>query len=146
MRRVWGRILPAPSVNSFCCPQSILSVYWLIDASLRSHGYLLLPVSSYHSPCEHVGLCDQITPFNKDSSHIRLQPTQMTSLKLDHLCKDLISKQNMVSYSVILRIRTLTYLLWGHNSNHTSTPIFLVILLAKYRYRVPPSCKGGGKV
>lgn len=58
-----------------------LSVPWLLDPSPQflpsSHG--VLPAC--------VCLCVQISPVYKDTSHMGLGPTLMTSFELDNLCK-----------------------------------------------------------
>ena len=44
----------------------------------------------------YVSASVQISPFNRDTSHIGLGPTLMTSRDLDYLCKDLISKEGHI--------------------------------------------------
>ena len=62
-----GRSVPSISLN--CCGLlAIIGIPWPVEASPQS-----LPSSSHGSPCVCLGV--QISPFHKDTRHVRSEPT-----------------------------------------------------------------------
>ena len=80
--RVWAEVLPSEAVQEPSAPAALPAprghrCSWLVDGCL-------LPVSLHCLPSVGIHLFVKF-PFCKDSSHIELRPSPVTSSKPDHL-------------------------------------------------------------
>lgn len=68
---------PRLAFSSFWCLLATCDVWWLVGASLWSYGHLLLVYLHFLFP---LCLCaSKISPFHKNTTHVGLKPTLMTS-------------------------------------------------------------------